>query len=37
MEKIQLPSLLLLVPSLMMVNTAMTFHLRFLALQSRLL
>ena len=37
MEKIQLPSLLLLVPSLMMATTAMTFHLRFLVLQSRLL
>ena len=37
MEKIQLPSLLLLVLFLMTVTTAMTFHLRFLALQSRLL
>jgi hypothetical protein len=37
MEKIQLLLLLPLAPSLMMVTTAMTFHLRFLVLQSRLL
>lgn len=37
MEKIQLLLLLPLVLSLTMATTAMTFHLRFLVLQSRLL
>jgi hypothetical protein len=37
MERIQLFLLLPLVLFLMMATTAMTFHLRFLVLQSRLL
>jgi len=37
MEKIQLFLLLPLALFLMMVTTVMTFHLRFLVLQSRLL